>query len=789
MNASHEINSKLWLVRQEVPRANVLLVPIDQPTNHVLLIDCSGSMSSDLPKMREQLKRKMPKLLKEKDTLSIVWFSGRGQCGVLVEGEPVATLVDLKDVEAAIDRWLKPMGLTGFKEPLELVPALVERVSKKNPGSVFSLFFMSDGCDNQWGRPEIIKAAERAGAVVASSTFVEYGYYADRALLAQMAEKCGGTLIFAQDFDSYAPSFEAVIQKRPTGAKRVEVKVEGDPVGGFVYSCADLELVTYAVEGGKVKVPEDLSDFFYLSPSKVGKDETVGSALPAVYAAMSLYAQRMQSSVVYELLRVIGDVRFVDMFSGCFGKQKYSEFMEEAKKAAFDSSLQFTQGTDRNRIPKDDAFTVLDLLRVLAGDEENRVLLDSKDFKYSRIGRGRIDSSEVMTAEEREEVQKLTEEMGKTRDAKKIKELSDKIAALTASKQKALEFKADKREDGYPINSLVYNEERPNVSFNVRRRGTVDLISRMGAASEVLNTTSGETIPSVFPTFIYRNYTVIKDGLVNLDKLPVRLTAGTIRELKKAGMPADAILGVGDEPAEKARARATKASFGRTVEVVFDVKSLPIINRNMVKSVSAKELFYLEYELIKARSSQKVYNTLKKEKFPRKAEGFVELYGADPAVWLKDQGITDYGGFNPKTVQAESTDFYVSKELHVSLKGFSSIPSVKDVDAKIAAGAKLTPAGALLVPALKELALFQAKIALDDQKTELLEQWLDERQKEAVKRVRELLFKRSQITFAIIVGQVWPSEFASLDQNTLTIEVDGQKIEGKLEMREVEVKL
>ncbi len=240
--------------------------PKEVPTNHVVVIDCSGSMSYELPKIREQLKRKLPKLLREKDTISVVWFSGRGQFGTLLEAEPVATLTDLKDVENAIDRWLRPTGMTGFKEPLEEIPNLVARVSKKTPGSVFSLFFMSDGCDNQWPRQDVLKAVEKAGSSVASAIFVEYGYYADRPLLTQMAEKSGGALIFAEDFDRYVPAFEAAIQKRQSGAKRVEAKIPGDVIGGFAYAFSGSDLLTFGVEAGAVQVPEDAKEVWFLSP-------------------------------------------------------------------------------------------------------------------------------------------------------------------------------------------------------------------------------------------------------------------------------------------------------------------------------------------------------------------------------------------------------------------------------------------------------------------------------------------------------------------------------------------
>ena len=139
---SYKVSDGLFLVHQELSKAKAEAKPVEVPTNHILVIDCSGSMWGELPKIREQLKKKLPKLIGVKDTVSIIWFSGRTQCGVLLEAEPVATLKDLQDVNKAIDRWLQPIGLTGFKEPLQLATDLVKKVGAKIPGSIFSLFFI-----------------------------------------------------------------------------------------------------------------------------------------------------------------------------------------------------------------------------------------------------------------------------------------------------------------------------------------------------------------------------------------------------------------------------------------------------------------------------------------------------------------------------------------------------------------------------------------------------------------------------------------------------------------------
>lgn len=779
---SFKVSDSLYLVRQDLEKS-APAKPVEVPVNHIAVIDCSGSMSGELPQIREQLKKKLPKLLKEKDTVSIVWFSGKGQFGTLLEAEPVATLADLKDVNASIDRWLKPVYLTGFKEPLEEVSGLVERVSKKRPGTSFSLFFMSDGCDNQWSRPEILKAVEKAAGGLSSATFVEYGYYADRPLLTAMAEKAGGTLIFSESFDKYAPVFEAAMQKKQLGGKRLEVLVPGDPIGGFVWTEDAGDLVTFGLSDGKAAVSETAKSVWYLSPLLLGKkgqtlssiseegaDPTKGSAvlenLSGAYAAVSLFSVRMQSNVVLSLLKSLGDVAFIERFGGLFGKQKYSEFMDMAKAAAFDPKQRWTKGYDPKKVPSDDAFTVLDMLSLLAEDDENRVLLDHPSFRYDRISRGRIDSSTVLTDDEQAEIDRLSADMKKTKDAKKVADIAARIAAIS-NKPAPLKFDASPAPDGYPISSLVYNEEFPNVSIQVRKEGTVDISGRL---TEILSA----RVPAKFPTFVFRNYSIVKDGLVNVDVMPVRLTAKTLERLfavHKHGLVGDDVV--------KSDGDVTLISF----------RSLPVINRKMVKEVSAKSLFEGEWELTKVQARQKVYNSVLKDAVgTKKSVGFVDQYGQEAADWLKEQGFTDYSGFAPKSVQAEARDFYMAKQLTVGLKGYSSLPSLKEAREKVSKGKPNGPT-LLMKPAIEEVDSFMGSDAYrkaSDQ-SKVLEDWLRPLQKAADRQRRKMISEKARQIFSIIVGQSWPTEFKSLDENTLTVTVDGQSVEGKLDSKEKRV--
>lgn len=783
---SHKVSDSLYVVRQRVSSV-APAKPVEVPTNHIAVIDCSGSMSGELPRIREQLKKKLPKLLSEQDTISIIWFSGRGEFGVLLEAEPVSSLKDLKDVEKAIDRWLRPVGLTGFKEPIEEAARLVTKIGATRKGSLFSLFFMSDGWDNQSSRPDIIKAVEKAAGGLAAATFVEYGNYADRALLAQMAEKAGGSLVLAEHFDKFAPALEASLQKRPSGAPRIEAAVKGDAIGGFAFTLSGGDLITFDASSGKVQVPQDTGDFYYLAPASVGtagpdisslsKSSSSDAIIAASYAAISLFSVRMKPELILPLLRALGDVRYVDQFSGCFGKQKYSEFQDGAKTAAFDSKARWSSGWDPNRVPKDDAFTVLDLLRILSEDDGNSLLLSHPEFKYNKIGRARDDASTKLTDAEVEELEQLTKNVSAERNVKKLQELQARIAELTANRPEPLKFVESQDKDaGYPISALIYNEERPNVSVQTRKAGIVDLGDRIPA--EFAGSTLGK-IPSTFSTFVYRNYTIIRDGIINIDRLPVRITADTGRKLHAAGLPREAEF-----------SREGQLGENSPATVVYDLRKLPVINRVMVREASAKVLFEKEFELTVARAAQKVYNAFKKEHFPRTSEGFEALYGKEATTWLREQGFTDYSGFSPKSVQAAAQDEYMAKELKVALKGLSTLPTLDKLREAIAKGKMNAPAE-IMAPFLKEVETFLASPAYtkSTKQSQLLEGWLDGQTRSATSTVRGLLFEMAQIKFSVIVGQVWFKEFKSLDENTMTVDVGGRKVDGTVTMREIPVKI
>jgi hypothetical protein len=323
----------------------------------------------------------------------------------------------------------------------------------------------------------------------------------------------------------------------------------------------------------------------------------------------------------------------------------------------------------------------------------------------------------------------------------------------------------------------VTAEERPNISVKVFKPGTIDISARVPLEHK-------NRLPTTIAVGVWRNYAIVRDGLVNVAKLPVRVVRDTWDKLIQTGVTV---------------ASGTTPVFdGEFVTAVLDLEPVPIVNRDMVRDISAKALFEAEYKLLLARADQKVYGDFKKRYAPKAlAKGFLDAYGTEATEWLKSVGITD-SGFAPKSTVAESTDFYMATEVLAKLGGYSSLPSVNDVikkrtridEYKKAPKGKepaYTAGEALLLPTIE---VCEAMVVKHGATGAGLLAWLEQKAAEATKMTRQLISEAARTKFSITVGGAWPKEWKTLDENKITIEVKGQngkpaKLDGTLELRQV----
>lgn len=697
------------LALQKLP---VLAKPVPAPVHHIISVDVSGSMYSDLPELRLHLKNKLATLVGANDTVSIVWFSGRGQCGTLVEAMKVNGVADLSSLHAAIDRFLQPTGLTGFTEPLQEMENIIGRLKKKAAGHLINGLFMSDGYDNCGTERGILDVCARLEKLLDSVAVIEYGYYANRPLLTKMAETLGGKLVFSEDFPSYVTAFEGSLG---SSTKKVPVKLDHAASAGYVFALTGENLLTFTPnEDNVVLVPEGLTDIAYFTDGRpTGSLKEIGrkpekfdhakhtDAL--IFASLVPLAQRMETDTLFSVLGALGDVALVNSFSSCFSKEDYSRFQAEVLAAAADPAKRYTAGYDAAAVPKEDAYTVLELLSDLSSAEDNLFYPYHSAFAYERIGAAREANDE------------------------------------------AVRFVVGDKNKGYTINGLVWNEDRPNVSIRVMVDGIVKLPASRPA-----------TLPDTIESFIFRNYTIIKDGIVHTRKLPVSLNEATFTKLQANGLLAGETWAAGKV-------------------FVLEFPKLPVINRKMVKGVTAKDTFQAVVDLAFLKGAQKVFNDWRNRISPKESKKFLALYGAAGTEYLTSVGVTDYSGFNPSGTTVKSGDFYMAKELKIAVKGLSSLPKVLDVENAIDAKKKLKLNEFVMLDAIKRLDDFMssAMFTTSADGNSLLATWLEGEQKAIVAKTRELMEKLAQHKFSVVVGHIWFSDLPSLDDNSLDINVPG----------------
>lgn len=740
-----KLDEGFYLVTQGLNSDKVVDTP--KSVNHIVVIDVSYSMYYDLPLIRKQLKNKLSNLMKDGDTISIVWFSGGGEAGILKEEVEVKSLTTLSDLNGAIDKWLKPVGLTAFLKPLELVKGLIERIRANRPDSVFSLMFQTDGWNNDCAWSDVIGTLNELSNDLAAATFIEYGYYADSRAITEMASVVGGEKISCNGFEDYDPVFETKISSTINGGKKIVVDIENDFHYDFAFSVdQNGGVLLYNINNGQIMVNENVSEIHYFSPTESGgnmamrNQESVDTAL---YAAIYVLADKILNEDAEKVFYALGDNHHYEQLVNAFGKQKLNSFKSAIKECVTDTAKRFPQGKSSIKPVDPNTYCFMNLIFDLGNVDGLLFYRNHPDFEYNLTGVKRIQKDSELSDEDK---QRLSE-------AKNVEEATEILNELK-EKNVELEFIEDDPNKGYPLKDLVWNSIRANLSIRVRITGKVDLPKNKYKITSI-------------PTFKYRTYTLVKDGIINVDKLPVSYS----NELNKLLIT-----------------NKVKHVINDDDTITIDIKSLPVINRSMVNSLSAKILGEQEYQLMKIKADNKVYKYFREQYFPRTSKTFVDQYGEEATNWLKELGFTDYNGFAPKTTAAESSDFYMSVNLKTKIKSLSSLPAVKKVIDKMEAGKNLTLSEWMLSDAInkfnEQLESDMYKSLPDDQKLNVLETYLNNKTKEENARKWRVLQEIAQQKFTLILSKKWFKEFSSFDENTITLKLDDKDFNFTFDMSE-----
>jgi hypothetical protein len=384
------------------------------------------------------------------------------------------------------------------------------------------------------------------------------------------------------------------------------------------------------------------------------------------------------------------------------------------------------------------------------------------DFNYNLIGKKRVTRGENLSEADKKRLS----------ETKNLTELN-KISEELKEKNVEIKFINSDPDRGYPLTDLTWNKSRANLNILIYIEGKAILPANKFGIDEIAS-------------FRYKTFTIIKDGVVNVGKLPVSysdelVTFLTVKGVKfiESNMPSTDI---------------NHKSGMNDLRIIIDLTSLPVIDESMTSSISANELAKLEWSLLKLQADAKVYNFYRKSLYPKTSKSFLELgLSQDCVDWLKTIGVTDYNGFAPLTDAEESTDFYMSVNLETKIKGFSSLPKVEDVIVKLKDGKPLKPSEAIMSDAIKK---YQAQLESEmyqslseEQQKGVLKTYLTTKSDILNKKRRKALQEIAQIKFSLILSKKNFTEFKTFTDNKLALKIDDIDLDFTFEFSEKQEKI
>lgn len=668
-------------------------------TSWIWLYDRSGSMHNLLHKVGKDLVR-LSSLLKKGDNLSLGYFSGKGQYRFILKGFQITGNGDAKKIENIVNSNISSIGLTCFSEILTDTVSVIEELKVVFPENTFALSLLTDGCpvpDTKQERDGIFKALRDMKMAIGDALFIGYGDYYDRRLLEQAANEVGGSLVHTDQIEDFGKNVEITI-KTGGSARKVTLDISDDNVV-LVFGKSDGQIKVYPFDKDtrKAYVADTEKEVFVITNTTPKVDNTEEDNL---YASAYALASSGKIDQALEYLGDIGDRYLVDKLYNSFTVSEIGEATQAIHDAAFDKTKRFLEGKKKNCVPKSNAYCLLYALDTLIEDKDAFFYPSHSQWGYKTIG-----------------VQ------SKVKEGYPKFERNDNIKA--------------------PFANLNWNKSRLNLS----------VLTKVDGKIELPDVAKQHGLEKVLATFGWRNYTLVKDGILNVRKLPVSMSKESFEQLKKGGLIQKNWKWVKDEI------------------YVLDLKRIPIMNRVIAYSYdSATDVANWALEENRLLAEMKAMKYLMNLAAPDliKATPFTAKYTDSQMEYLKSIGVRTDGSYSPPTETEESIDYYLAKTFEIKVSGWSTIDKIDSILEKYKSGKKLNaPSQAVMnrYTSLNDL------VRVSPNSIQLIQDEMDF----SNKRIRELRENIQRAKFAVILGKKTFKEFGSVNEGEIAA-IDGTKV-------------
>ncbi len=351
--------------------------------------------------------------------------------------------------------------------------------------------------------------------------------------------------------------------------------------------------------------------------------------------AYNLYYQGETQQCLDIIGKTIKDKALVDKQMSSFTYDECGDFTKALLNAVLVPKDRYSDGEcPLNYVPKNDAICVMDILGILQRGNNFYIPFSKNVEKYSRITKKNEDTFNV--------------------------------------------FKMTDEEVRVPFGSFVYNKSHLNLSFLCYIPGIVKLNPKAAKAVK---------LPTEIKSGIFRNYALIKDGMLNMKKIEVIVDQDTYDELTKVPgwqLFTNVLIDLNRE--------------GGTYRLLFNFEMLPVINRMYIEDATVDNLFDTVVQINVAEATQKVINyyltkVMNEGTAALKKQSKFADYNADQIKVLQEHGLNEDLNYNSVATERKSNDecdFYLTRTMEFSLAGCSSLPKIEEMQERVSIGAKLT---------------------------------------------------------------------------------------------------
>lgn len=456
--------------------------------HHILLIDVSVSMYSELHALKERIKLTLQSFCEDKNNyVSLILYSGHNESYRIINGVKCdKTSYSMAEVYETLEKELYTRGLTVMSEPLEEAIQITQKLA--NICTKHHIVLFTDGAlvPTKWSKlDEETKCYEIANICKEKGIYLNtigFGKYYDKDFLSNLSNiPHNSKFIHINDIDDYYDIILKMSRKVREG-QQTKVAIHNNDI--FILDSSDrIKNVTTItnLNKGKENIIVCIDEDINLDDINVTKRKKLPSnnIITDFMYSLTLNHIRNESFDDAEItLAQTKDLYLFNKLNSCYSFLEKGEILNLLTNAHEDPTLRYKEGQEEIKVlsMEEEPLCLLEILREILNDDKSKLLWDYK-YPYKRIG------------------------------------------MKTMLEKDRYTFSYDK--DGYgEVKDITIGSKKLNIGLKVEIKGDViDSLSKLKLESK-----------------IYRDYNLIVNGNINTSELSCILSRKLKMKLKKEGI-------------------------------------------------------------------------------------------------------------------------------------------------------------------------------------------------------------------------------------------------------------